>query len=40
MKATDENLAWMRGFADAVEYEYLRKRRELEDEEEHGGVDG
>ena len=31
MKATEENLAIIRGFIDALEYEYLQKRRVLDE---------
>jgi len=30
MRATEENLAKIRGFLDALEYEYLMKRKELD----------
>jgi len=31
MKATDSNLAVIRAFIDALEYEYLMKRRQLDE---------
>ena len=34
MKATTENLADIRAFADAVEYEYLQKRRILDEHDD------
>jgi hypothetical protein len=33
MKSTPENLMWIRGFIDALEYEYLQKRAVCDVEE-------
>ena len=36
LKSTDENLAIIRSFLDSVDYEYLRKRRQLDEGENNG----
>lgn len=39
MKATNQNLAGIRALIDCLEYEYLRKRQQLDEEENEDAAD-